>query len=217
MRGVSTLVRNAKQRRSRAQLLNAARVAARGWGWPVAPAVGLTPEGGCRCPRHDCPVPGAHPYDPKLLAATTDDRMIRWWWSRRPTAPVLVATGAQVCALSLPAAAGVRVLDYFDALRVPTGPVIATPTRYVLLVAPYSLPELAELLVAQEWVPSSLRYHGPGGFVVLPPSQTGAGAMRWIRRPLSARQTPWLPSVSDLVEALVAASIATPDGATLAP
>ncbi|MEY9843135.1 hypothetical protein ABH940_000183 [Streptacidiphilus sp. BW17] len=233
MRGVSTLVgkavgravgravyragRRAGRLRTRGRFLGAARTAARGWGWPVLPGVGAAPGGGCRCPRPDCQVPGAHPHEPKLLAATTDDRMIRWWWSRRPEAPVLVATGGQVCALSLPAEAGARVLDYFDALRVPIGPVIATPTRYVLLVAPYSFPELGELLVAQEWVPTSLRYHGPGGYVVLPPSRTGAGAMRWVRRPLSTREQPWLPSVSDLVEALVAASVAAPDGATLAP
>ncbi|MEY9870722.1 hypothetical protein ABH931_000176 [Streptacidiphilus sp. MAP12-33] len=217
MRGVSTLVSKVSRHRSRARLLGAARIASQGWDWPVLPGVGLGPEGACRCPRPDCQIPGVHPHDPKLLAATTDDRMIRWWWSRRPQAPVLVATGDKVCALSLPAEAGVRVLDYFDALRVRTGPVIATPTRYVLLVAPYSFPELAELLEAQEWVPTSLRYHGPGGYLVLPPSRTAAGSLRWVRRPASARREPWLPAVGDLVEALVAASVATPDGASLAP
>jgi hypothetical protein len=217
MRGVSTLVGKVSRLRVRARLLGAARIASQGWGWPVLPGVGLGPTGACHCPRPDCAIPGVHPHDPKLLAATTDDRMIRWWWSSRPDAPVLVATGRQVCALSLPAEAGARVLDYFDALNIATGPVIATPTRYVLLVAPYSFPELAELLETQEWVPTSLRYHGPGGYVVLPPSSTATGVLRWVRRPVSWRQAPWLPAVGDLVEALVAASTAAPDGATLAP
>jgi hypothetical protein len=159
-------------------------------------------------------VAGAHPYDPPLLAATTDPRMVRWWWSVHPLAPVLAATGDRVAAVSLPGPAGARVLDYFDARRVRTGPVIAGPTRHVLLVAPYTHEELGELLAAQEYVPSSLRYHGPGGFVVLPPSRTGAGAVRWERPPGAER--PWLPRVRDLVEALVAASATAPDGTRLA-
>jgi hypothetical protein len=141
--------------------------------------------------------------------------MVRWWWSCRPEAPLLVATGDKVSAVSLPAESGARLLDYFDALRVPTGPVLATATRYVLFVAPYTLPELGELLAAQEWVPTSLRYHGQGGFVVLPPSRTGQGQVRWVRAPREATEPPWLPPVTGLVEALVAASVATPDGAGL--
>lgn len=174
----------------------------------------------CVCPRVDCPVPGAHPYDPPLLAATTDPRMVRWWWTQRPDAPIVAATGGAVAAVSLPAAAGARVLDYFDALRVRIGPVVASPHRHVLLVRPYSFDELGDLLVQQDWVPASLRYHGPGGYVVLPPSRTGSGAVHWERPPVAAPgapgAAPWLPRVADLLGALVAASAATPDGSRLA-
>ncbi|MFC1417927.1 bifunctional DNA primase/polymerase [Streptacidiphilus cavernicola] len=201
-------------RRERGLLLATATACAADWGWPVLPGAAADRDG-CRCARPDCPTPGAHPDDPSLLAATTDPRMVEWWWGRRPDAPVLVATGGRVSAVSLPAAAGVRVLEYFDALRIRTGPVIATPTRYVLLVAPYTLPELGELLVAQEWVPTSLRYHGDGGYAVLPPSRTGAGAVRWVREP-AGDGAPWLPAVGELMGALVAASAAVPDGARLA-
>jgi hypothetical protein len=212
------------RRRERELLLTAATTCVRDWRWPVVPGALPAPprEAGirCQCPRPDCPTPGAHPYDPALLAATTDPRMVRWWWRQRPDAPILVATGGQVSAVSLPAAAGARVLDYFDALRIRTGPVIATPTRYVLLVAPYTMQELAELLIAQEWVPTSLRYHGTGGYVVLPPSRVADGGVAWVREPEwvgdAVTGEPWLPSVSALVEALVAASTATPDGARLA-
>ena len=204
--------------RQRPLLLAAALACAVDRGWPVLPGAAADRDG-CRCPRPDCPTPGAHPDDPSLLAATTDPRMVRWWWDRLPDAPVLVATGGRVSAVSLPAPAGVRVLDYFDALRIRTGPVIATPTRYVLLVRPYTMQELGELLVAQEWVPASLRYHGTGGYVVLPPSRSGtgsgAGAMRWVREP-AGREEPWLPPVGELMGALVAASAATPGGARLA-
>ena len=218
-----------RRSRGRSLLLAAATACADEWRWPVLPGAQATGEA-CLCPRADCPTPGAHPYDPALLAATTDPRMVRWWWSRRPDAPILVATGTEVSAVSLPAVAGVRVLEYFDTLRIRVGPVIATPTRYVLLVAPYTMQELAELLIAQEWVPTSLRYHGTGGYVVLPPSRVGAGGVRWVREPgagpagavaaegaePASGPGPWLPAVSDLMGALVAASLAAPDGARLA-
>ncbi len=47
----------------------------------------------CACPDPECVVPGAHPFD-RALAATTDPRMVRWWWTQRPDAPVLLATEA---------------------------------------------------------------------------------------------------------------------------
>jgi hypothetical protein len=218
-------------RRQRPRLLATATTCAVDWGWPVLPGTPMERDG-CGCRRADCATPGAHPDVPSLLAATTDPRMVAWWWGRRPDAPVLVATGGRVSAVSLPAAAGARVLEYFDALRIRTGPVLATPTRYVLLVAPYAMQELAELLIAQEWVPTSLRYHGTGGYVVLPPSRTGAGGVRWVHEPVpespplssplmpplsdGGSTAPWLPGVGELMGALVAASAAVPDGARLA-
>ncbi|MCF6522114.1 bifunctional DNA primase/polymerase [Streptomyces sp. JJ36] len=173
----------------------------------------------CTCADPECPVPGAHPVDPVLLAATTDARMVRWWWTERPDASLLLATGATAdgrrspCALSLPAAAGRRALDDFDRLGVRLGPVLATPTRCALLVQPYELPELGELLYAQDWVPSSLRFHGDGGYVPLPPTATGSGQVHWERRPVvdPGRHTPWLPRMETLLDVLVEASAATPD------
>jgi hypothetical protein len=226
---VDRVVARPLRRRGRSQLLSAVTVCAGEWQWPVVPGVTAHSAGAyggavhCGCPRPDCPTPGAHPHDPPLLAASTDLRMVRWWWQRRPDAPVVVATGSVVSAVSLPLAAGERALAYFDTMGVRTGPVIATPSRCVLLVAPYAMQELAELLIAQEWVPTSLRFHGSGGYVLLPPSRTGAGALRWLREPAlppedaaTGGRTPWLPTVGALVEALVAASVAAPDGARLA-
>ncbi|WP_101254040.1 bifunctional DNA primase/polymerase [Streptomyces barkulensis] len=223
-----------RRRMTRWALRDAALVCATRWGWPVLPGVApresrrLTarqsgqPRGRCSCPRPDCVVPGAHPFDPELPAATTDERMVRWWWTNRPDAPILLATGGRApCALSLPAAAGARALEEFDRLGLRTGPVIASPTRCMLLVAPYDLEELGELLHAQDWVPSSLRFHGDGGYVALPPSRTGAGQLRWERPPaalgVGARGTlrgggvPWLPRMEPLVDVLVRASAAVPD------
>ncbi|WP_228991810.1 bifunctional DNA primase/polymerase [Streptomyces sp. DH8] len=218
--------------------LDAALTCATVWQWPVLPGVGTArtaPPGeggglGCACPEPDCAVPGAHPLDPGLLAATTDERMVRWWWTDRPAAPLLLATGGRApCAVSLPAVAGAGALSVLDALGMRLGPVVATPTRWSLLVAPYTLERLGELLYAKDWVPSSLRFHGEGGYLVLPPSRTGTGQVRWERPPArpgasaagpvlrartknAAPAAPWLPDVEAVLDALVEASTGAPGG-----
>ncbi|GAB2575577.1 bifunctional DNA primase/polymerase [Streptomyces capparidis] len=178
---------------------------------PAAP-----PPAVCACPRPDCAVPGAHPHDPGLLAATSDPRMVRWWWTNRPSAPIVLATGTKAAAVSLPALAGARALAAFDRAGVRLGPVTASPTRFTLLVRPYALEELGELLEQHEWVPTSLRYHGSGGYVVLPPSTTGAGAVKWVRPPVARSAAPWLPTITTVINTLVAVSSSEPDGSRLA-
>ena len=93
------------------------------------------------------------------------------------------------------------------------GPVVATPTRWSLLVAPYTLERLGELLHAKDWVPSSLRFHGEGGYLILPPSAGGRGAGALGAR-AGSRETaaPWLPDVETVLDALVEASNSAPDG-----
>ncbi|MEV0443701.1 bifunctional DNA primase/polymerase [Streptomyces spectabilis] len=158
----------------------------------------------CACPDPECVVPGAHPLDPGLLAATTDERMVRWWWTNRPGAPVLLATGGRApCAVSLPAAAGARALAALELAGVRLGPVVATPARYFVLVAPYSMERLGELLYAKDRVPGSLRFHGDGGYLPLPPSETGQGQVRWERGPLPGSAAPWVPDVEVVVDAVV--------------
>ncbi|MFC9430071.1 bifunctional DNA primase/polymerase [Streptomyces sp. NPDC056987] len=212
-------LRRKGSKKSPAQL-DAALICASDWGWPVLPGVGLKAAGGrgtrgpgCACPDPECVVPGAHPFDPGLLAATTDTRMVRWWWENRPTAPIVLATGgAAPCAVSLPAVAGARALVELDRMGMRLGPVVATPTRWSLLVAPYTLEQLGELLYAKDWVPSSLRFHGEGGYLVLPPSEAAGGQVRWEREPLAGSAAPWLPDVEAVVDALVEASTGAPDG-----
>lgn len=199
-----------RRREGESPLLDAALLSATRWEWPVLPGATLSrpalspsprlskrlstarlapTDVSCGCLAPDCPVPGAHPLDPVLLAATTDARMVRWWWTGRPTASVLLATGRRApCALSLPAVAGARALAEFDRSGVRVGPVAATPTRATFLVRPYELEVLGELLCAHDWVPSSLRFHGEGGYVVLPPSRTGPGQVRWERPPEPATE-----------------------------
>ncbi|MDT0267179.1 bifunctional DNA primase/polymerase [Streptomyces sp. DSM 44915] len=180
-------------------------------GWPVLPGVAAAPDGSCRCAREDCPVPGAHPVDPELLAATADPRMVRWWWTSRPAAPILLATGGRApCAVSLPATAGPAALAALRGRGVRVGPVVAMPTRWALLVRPYGLPELGELLHLQAGVPSSLRFHGRGGYLPLPPSPLGRGPVSWVRPPAEAADA-GLPGVAKLIEVLVEAARSAPD------
>ncbi|MFG3495977.1 bifunctional DNA primase/polymerase [Streptomyces sp. NPDC047928] len=208
-----------RRKRGPAQL-DAALLCATEWDWPVLPGAGLEAAGRrsdrerrCACPDPECVVPGAHPFDPGLLAASTDERMVRWWWTNRPDAPIVLATGGRApCAVSLPAVAGARALAALDRRDMRLGPVVATPTRWSLLVAPYTLEQLGELLYVKDSVPSSLRFHGDGGYLVLPPSETGTGRVRWERAPLTGSAKPWLPDVEAVVDALVEASTSTPGG-----
>ncbi|WP_127357599.1 bifunctional DNA primase/polymerase [Actinacidiphila soli] len=220
-----------RRRKSSPELLTAALLCAEQWRWPVVPGAGPDPRGGrrnpaefdCACLRPDCPVPGAHPHDPGLLGATCDPRMVRWWWTARPEMPLVLATGDRVSAVSLPVAAGRRSLEVFDKLGVRLGPVVASPTRMALLVAPYALEQLGELLDRQEWVPTSLRYHGEGGYVVLPPSPVGPGQASWVRPPVvdaaadagAGAGAPWLPDIGVVINTLVQAGTTEPDGTRL--
>ncbi|WP_199549052.1 bifunctional DNA primase/polymerase [Streptomyces sp. N35] len=195
-----------KRSGGRPDQISAALTFAGTWQWPVLPGVGLQQPGSpqCACPDPECATPGAHPFDPGILAATSDERMVRWWWTNRPTAPVVLATGGPgPSAVSLPAIAAARSLAVLDRAGVRVGPVVATPDRWSLLVAPYSMPHLGELLYAKDHVPGSLRFHGTGGYVVLPPSETGQGEVRWERAPLPGSASPWLPDIEALVDVLV--------------
>ncbi|GAA4307201.1 bifunctional DNA primase/polymerase [Streptomyces venetus] len=190
------------------ELIGAALTYATQWQWPVLPGVAADPQGtgGCACPDPECTVPGAHPFDPGLLAATTDERMLRWWWGNRPAAPIILATGGKApCAVSLPALPAARALEALDRTGMRLGPVVASPTRWAILVKPYSMEQLGELLYAKDFVPGSLRFHGDGGYLALPPSEAGQGEIRWERAPLPGSASPWVPDVEAVVDAVVEA------------
>ncbi|WP_393098051.1 bifunctional DNA primase/polymerase [Streptomyces sp. LN325] len=190
------------------EMLSAALTFAADWRWPVLPGVAPDPQGRarCGCPDPECTVPGAHPFDPGLLAATADERMVRWWWTNRPSAPIVLATGGRApCAVSLPAPAAARALDALDRKGMRLGPVVAAPTRWAILGAPYSMEQLGELLYAKDFVPGSLRFHGEGGYIALPPFETGQGRIRWERAPLPGSAAPWVPGVEAVVDAVVEA------------
>ena len=199
-------------------MLGAALTFADAWRWPVLPGVAADPQARsrCGCPDAECTVPGAHPFDPGLLAATTDARMVRWWWSNRPAAPVILATGGNApCAVSMPALAASHALTALDRMGMRLGPVVASPSRWAILVKPYTMEQLGELLYAKDFVPGSLRFHGEGGYIALPPSGTGQGQIRWERAPLPGSAAPWVPDVEAVVDAVVEAltrtGVSTPE------
>ena len=68
------------------------------------------------------------------------------------------------------------------------------------------------MLYAQDWVPSSLRFHGEGGYLVLPPSPMGTDRVRWEREPLPGSRVAVAARVETVVDALVEASTSAPDG-----
>ncbi|KUN81731.1 bifunctional DNA primase/polymerase [Streptomyces griseoruber] len=188
------------------ELIDSALTFATEWQWPVLPGVTADQRSTsrCGCPDPECVLPGAHPFDPGLLAATTDARMVRWWWTNRPAAPIILATGGEApCAVSLPALAASRALVALDRQGMRLGPVVASPTRWAILVRPYSMEQLGELLYAKDFVPGSLRFHSEGGYLALPPSETGRGDIRWERAPLPGSASPWLPDVEAVVDAVV--------------
>ncbi|QNP71682.1 bifunctional DNA primase/polymerase [Streptomyces roseirectus] len=188
------------------ELIDAALTFATKWQWPVLPGAAADPEGRsrCTCPDPGCTVPGAHPFDPGLLAATTDARMVRWWWTNRPASPIVLATGGTApCAVSLPARAAAQALAELDAKGMRLGPVVAAPARWAILVKPYSMEQLGELLYAKDYVPGSLRFHGEGGYLALPPSLSGHGDIRWERAPLPGSASPWVPDVEAVVDTVV--------------
>lgn len=182
--------------------------------WPVVPGSGLRSDGHCRCDGTRCPAPGVHPDIPELLAATTDARMVHWWWTARPAAPVILATGAPApCALSLPTPAGRRALAALDRIGVRTGPVLASPARLALLVAPYELPDLGETLctllddpgpdgLGPGRLPGGLRFHGDGGYLPLPPSWAPSGRVEWLRPPEPPGGRERLPEAAEVLRVL---------------
>jgi putative DNA primase/helicase len=63
--------------------------------WAVFPCFEITATGACACGSRDCRSPGKHPRtDHGHREATTDEAVVREWWSRRPSSNIGIATGS---------------------------------------------------------------------------------------------------------------------------
>jgi hypothetical protein len=75
-------------------------------GWHVLPCWWVTTEGQCACSKPNCQNPGKHPLGklaPEgLLNASTEEAIIRGWWTTAPDANIGVVTGSDT---------GLAVLD----------------------------------------------------------------------------------------------------------
>lgn len=160
--------------------------------WPVAPGITLVRDDRmllvCSCGRADCPTPGAHPGNPWWRAqATTDPGTIRWWWTARPHAPILVPTGHSFDVLDVSEAAGYGAVKRLESLGLRLGPVLSTGDgRIQFFVVPGAGPDVENIMRGTDWTGSQLdiECRGEGDFVFLPPSRLGMGRhTRWIREP----------------------------------
>lgn len=165
-------------------------------GWPVFP-VHAWVDGKCTCGK-ECEKPAKHPQTRNgFKDATTDERRIRAWWSRRPSANVGVSTGA---------ASGLAVLDI--------DPDHGGDESLAALLAEHG--DLPETLVARTGgggrhlyfrhpgegkrvrnstgdLAPGLDVRGDGGYVVAPPSiHASGGSYEWTKKQAPAALPGWL-------------------------
>lgn len=167
-------------------------------GWPVVPGTfARTASAGTHpCEQVGCPVRGLHPAVAEWASAATLDpvRIARWW--ARVAYGIVLPTGLAFDVVEVHADLGAAVRPLLTGPgRRPTVPIAVTPSgRWYLLVRPGEplRPDLADLVVL----------HGPGSWVLAPPSSFPAGPVRWLVHP---RAVNWEPAdARDVQEALAA-------------
>ena len=159
--------------------------------WPVAPGTYLVRDDRmlliCSCGRTDCPKPGAHPANPWWRAqATTDPATIKWHWTAKPQAPIVVPAGYAFDAVEVPETAGLAALERLERLDLRLGPVLATGDgRMQFLVVPGAAPDVSGILGGLGLgVRLDIECRSEGDFIFAPPSRLGMGRyVRWVREP----------------------------------
>lgn len=135
-------------------------------GWPVFPLHTPDGNGGCSCRRSDCAPKetGKHPRTPNgLNDATTDQAVIRRWWSKWPDANVAVRTGVACDMFDVDhddLAEGTADLETFV---MPGGPVVRTGAGWHFYLLPTGLGNRTRFVSNCDW-------RGIGGYAILPPS-----------------------------------------------
>src|SRR5262245_43748961 len=99
-------------------------------GWRVFPLHTVDQDGACSCGDDDCHSPAKHPRTRNgVKDATTDEAVIRRWWSKWATANVGVATGDGLGVVDVdPRSDGNSTLDRLEHLHddLPRSVVVST-------------------------------------------------------------------------------------------
>ena len=156
-------------------------------GIPVMPLHTPSPVG-CSC-RDGllCGSPGKHPrLRHGVLDASTDPRVIRWWWRRWPDANVGVATGSRLDVCDVDTSDGLHAVQDLLGER-PAGPIVRTGLGWHLWFASGGLPSRVGVVPGVDW-------RGRGGSAVAPPSRHASGTRYAFHRPWTGQPLPDCPA-----------------------
>lgn len=169
------------ERESENKLLNAAFGYARR-GWLVMP-LHIPINGKCSCEDPDCDSIGKHPLTAHgLKDATTDETIIRRWWTEAPTANVGIRTGKE-SGFFMVGPDGQSGIDALAELERQHGPLPKTPRlrsggggqHYY-----FRWPADGKIKNARNHNGLPIDVRGAGGYVVAPPSlHTSGNAYTW--------------------------------------
>ncbi len=199
------MIRAAARLRLRSRLASAAREYV-GAGWPVTPGAWWdASEARYRCDEPGCVTHGLHPTLPGAggilrrcqvsvagAAASTAAAVFRRW-AHRPYS-VLFPTGQLADVLELAPETARRVLPV-----APPGPAALLPDGRALLFTAVAPGDLTGRLAG-----AGALHHTDGSWVPLPPTPLAAGAVRWVRPPVTIGW--WLPPPRAVAEVLLAAT-----------
>jgi hypothetical protein len=107
-----------------------------------------------------------------VAAASAEPAQVSRWWSLRPYA-VLLATGDALDVIEMPAWMGGRVARTLRSVGV-LAPLAATPIGRWWFPVRTGGPALAERVAA-----AGVVLHGPGSWVIAPPSECADGLVHW--------------------------------------
>lgn len=165
-------------------------------GWPVLPGTYQLAEHGAWLGR-----PGAARLEPVAalwqLATTTNPDLAMEWWTRRPYS-VLLACGAGVDGVEVPAAHGQRALGQLSPAQ--RGPVAVTPFGSWLFFVRSDDEPLRPELAAN----AHAQLHASGAWLPIPPTARDGLPYRW-RVPPNA--VGWALPASAQVERVLVASL----------
>lgn len=164
-------------------------------GWPVCPLHEPT-DSGCSCGRGDCGSVGKHPRTRAgLKDATTDEKTIRQWFARWPTANVALVTGSRSGLVVVdvdPRNGGADTWDTLTADHDADDPTYTVTTGGGGLHVYYQRGPHA-IKSKSSAIPPGVDSKGEGGYVVAPPSLHASGARYIVRLDAPVQEIPaWL-------------------------